>query len=435
MSLRERLAKRLGMAAAKGETTPQVAPQPARRSSFGRVEVMGAGRWHPTLGRSAPRIIAVGGGKSGVGKSSVASNLAIALAGLGRQVVLVDLDLEAPQLHRLFGIERPVPGLQALLNNEIKNLDVSHTATGIRNLHLVAGGDGQHGRLPLDITQKRFLLRQIHELESEIIVVDVGTENRGDLLDFFALGALRLLVTTPDIASLESAYAFLKSAAVRAVAHYGGEAQQALAGFGGRLVGNQAKNAAEAERFHAFSRLVGDFLGIRLPVLGCLMASARLGQAGPQRPLLARRGVDENVRLFHRMAESIVTEDVATSRACDLADATAVSVAEGPLPASLESYMRGHSRHNVDWIATIDVGGRRTAARVTDISLTGAALEVVPGLTVGDRGTLRLEQLPGQPAIDIVVKNLIPALRRAGVAFLASDDLPTHLVAAATSRV
>jgi MinD-like ATPase involved in chromosome partitioning or flagellar assembly len=434
MSLRERLAKRLGMAAPKQNEAAAAEALVRRASAFGRLEVMGAGRWHPTLGRTVPRIIAVGGGKSGVGKSSVASNLAIALAGLGRQVVLVDLDLEAPQLHKLFGIERPVPGLAALLNHEIKSLDVSHTATGIRNLHLVAGGDGQHGRLPLDIGQKRFLLRQIYELESDVIVVDVGTANRGDLLDFFALGALRLLVTTPDIASLESAYAFLKGAAVRAVAHYGGEAQQALAGFGGRLVGNQAKNAAESERFHAFSRLVSDFLGIRLPVLGCLMQSARVGQVGPQRPLLARRGVDENVRLFHRMAESIMMEDVATARACDLADATAATVAEGPLPAALESYMRGHSRHNVDWIATLELGGRRTAARVTDISLTGAALEVVPGLTTGDRGTLHLEQLPGQPSITVVVKNLIPALRRAGVAFDAVDDLPSRLVAAATAR-
>lgn len=434
MSLRERLAKRLGSGgpAKAAAAMPATVPVARRASSFGKVEVMGAGRWHPTLAHSAARIIAVGGGKSGVGKSSVASNLAIALAGLGRQVVLVDLDLESPRLHHLFGIQRPVPGLAALLNHEIKNLEVSHTATGIRNLHLVAGGDGQHGRLPLDLEQKRFLLRQIHELESEVIVVDVGTENRSDLLDFFALGALRLLVTTPDMAALESAYAFLRGAAVRAVAHYGGEIDAALDAFGGRLIGNQAQGAAETERFHAFARLVSDFLGIRLPVLGCLLLDPREAEL-PRRPLLLRRGVDENVRLFHRMAEAIMAESASTARACDLADATAVTVAESPLPASLESYMRGHSRHNVDWIATLELGGRTTDARVIDVSLTGAALEVVPGLAVGDRGVLRLDQLPGQPAIPVVVRNLLPTLRRAGVAFEGGDELRAALVAAAKS--
>ena len=73
---------------------------------------------------SQVNIIAVGGGKGGIGKSVVCTNLAIGMALSGQKVVLMDTDFGASNLHAMLGINNPAHGFQDFFNeNKITNLE------------------------------------------------------------------------------------------------------------------------------------------------------------------------------------------------------------------------------------------------------------------------------------------------------------------------
>jgi ATP-binding protein involved in chromosome partitioning len=63
----------------------------------------------PAERRNLNRVIAVSSGKGGVGKSTVAANIAVALARSGKRVGLMDADVYGPNIPRMFGrFERPM---------------------------------------------------------------------------------------------------------------------------------------------------------------------------------------------------------------------------------------------------------------------------------------------------------------------------------------
>lgn len=167
--------------------------------------------------REGPCLWAVGGGKGGVGKSMVTSNLAIALARRGRRIILVDADLGGGNLHTILGIKKPHRTLSDFMNREVASLDDVICETGIPNLSLVSGSGAFLAMANPKHSQKERLLRQIRTLPADDVLLDLAAGSAFNTLDFFLEAKRGVVVVVPEPTSLENAYHFLKAAFFRSL--------------------------------------------------------------------------------------------------------------------------------------------------------------------------------------------------------------------------
>ncbi len=86
-----------------------------------------------------PRSLVVTSSLPGEGKSTTASNLAIALAASGEHVLLIDGDLRRPMIHTIFGLPGEV-GISDVLAGRVQIADVAHPIGSQRNLLVVPAG-------------------------------------------------------------------------------------------------------------------------------------------------------------------------------------------------------------------------------------------------------------------------------------------------------
>jgi flagellar biosynthesis protein FlhG len=432
----------------------------------------------PTQPNSTARIITIGGGKGGVGKSIVSSNLAVAMAQNGHRVVLVDCDLGAANQHVLFGIDRPLPGLQALIDRKIDSLTPAMTPTGLPNLHLVAGTGASVGAANISHGEKQRIMKKIRALNADVVIVDVGAGVSFNVLDFFELGSQRLLVVTPQVTSIQTAYSFLKGAVLRTLRHHAektdeiellepaitsrenekvatllgrlreqhptfGEAIfQILARFNAQIVGNQVFEENQTGIFHAVSRMIQDFLGISVPILGYVGVSRRIRESVNQRrPMLLGGQKDENAKIFREMAENLLMEDVsiddllideddgevAPAPATPAVAAAAGDTGAGKLQPEYTPYARKHLRHPVDWKVTVKTAGGDVPVRVVEVSAGGLALESSARFEIGEPMTVVFHHLPDQATALVTVARRIPR------GYAVEGEMPAAVAALASS--
>lgn len=166
------------------------------------------------------RIWAIGGGKGGTGKSFVAANLGLHLASLDREVILIDADLGAPNLHTLLGIKPSHPDLGDFLTGAVPALEAAAVETPFRNLRLVKGTENILFVANLAHYRKLRLLRQIRQLPTQNVILDLGTGSSFNTLDFFLSANPGVVVATPEPTAIENTYLFLKSCIMRVLKLY-----------------------------------------------------------------------------------------------------------------------------------------------------------------------------------------------------------------------
>ncbi|MBL8622539.1 MAG: P-loop NTPase [Myxococcales bacterium] len=307
------------------------------------------------MGDAAPRagrLIAVAGGKGGVGKSVVSLNLAVTLGRLGYRTTLVDGDLGAPNLHTMLGITRPGPGLGGFLDHEASTLgDVALPIAAAPNLFLVPGS-ARVGAANINAGQKLRLLRAIAKLHGDVVIVDVGAGTSWNTIDLVAAADLKLIVMTPQLTSIQNAYAFLKTMVQRLVRRLPEDAAtrralderlagdgetrpvqavvadlresdplladrliDVLARLGVMLVGNMLTGPGDVAVFDRMAAMISDYLMVRTRVVAALPLSEAVRKSIDHRqPIAAARGHAETQAELRRLARAVLDVDIRALR-------------------------------------------------------------------------------------------------------------------------
>jgi flagellar biosynthesis protein FlhG len=171
----------------------------------------------------APRIFAVGGGKGGVGKSILASNLALALAATGQRTAVVDLDLGGANLHTLFGVSRPRATLADFVRGDVTDLSDLLAPTSVPDVTLISGARALPDMANPKTAHKQKLLRHLKRLPVQHVVLDLGAGSGFNVVDFFLAADRGLVVVTPEPTAVDNAIQFLKAAFFRSLRQVTGE--------------------------------------------------------------------------------------------------------------------------------------------------------------------------------------------------------------------
>ena len=161
------------------------------------------------LRRDPVQVVAVSGGKGGVGKSTLSINLAIASAAAGRRVVLLDGDVGLANADVLLGITPK----RTLSDMVLGRLSLDEVLTPVRpGLSMVAGASGMTPLAGLDETGHLGLVRAFSDLSADLdlLMVDTAAGISNGVLQLVQAAQHVLVVVCEDPASVTDAYAVIK---------------------------------------------------------------------------------------------------------------------------------------------------------------------------------------------------------------------------------
>ena len=155
------------------------------------------------------RVISITSGKGGVGKTTLAVNLAMAFAQRDYKVALLDADLGLANAHILLGM-KPKFNLSHVVLDKFEIEDV--IVKGPLGVQVLSGGQGLREMANLKAEQRRKLLRGLSQLEKsiDILLVDTGAGISENVINFAAYADEVVVVTTPNLAAITDAFSIIK---------------------------------------------------------------------------------------------------------------------------------------------------------------------------------------------------------------------------------
>lgn len=219
------------------------------------------------MSRHPVQVIAVTGGKGGVGKSNVTVNLGIALAEMGRRVVILDADLGLANIDILLGINANKT-IEHVLNGECDLRDVMVPGPG--GIKIVPASSGIQHLTQLAPMQHAGIIQAFSDIgdDVDVLLIDTAAGISDTVLSFVRASQEVILVVTDEPTSITDAYAQIKLL----------NRDHDIFRF--RIVANMVKSSQQgAALFTKLTRVTERFLDVALQYVGAVPSDDALKRA------------------------------------------------------------------------------------------------------------------------------------------------------------
>ena len=223
---------------------------------------------------NAMQVIAVTGGKGGVGKTNIAVNLAVSMSMEGLDVMLFDADLGLANVDVVLGMQ-PKHTLADVVSGEKSLADV--VVDGPEGLRIIPAASGVANMVEMQISDQEQLIRQLSDqlMPPDVLIVDTGAGIDQTVQTFVAACQSAVLVVCDEPASLTDAYALMKVL----------RAKKDLRRF--EILANQVDNPLQGKQlFERIASVCDRYLDVELGYLGAIPTDMYLRRAVQERRAL-----------------------------------------------------------------------------------------------------------------------------------------------------
>lgn len=218
-------------------------------------------------GSNPVRVIAVTGGKGGVGKTNVSVNLGAALASRGQRVVLLDGDMGLANIDVVLGLT-PGKNISDVLSGEATLQDVM--VEGPLGMKIIPAASGVQNMVNLSSAQHAGIIHAFSELgdQLDVLIIDTAAGISSDVVNFVKASQEVLVVVCDEPASITDAYALIKLL----------NSEHGMEQF--RVLANMVRSDQEGmSLFSKLQKVTSRFLDINIQYAGCVPHDENLRKA------------------------------------------------------------------------------------------------------------------------------------------------------------
>ncbi len=239
------------------------------------------------------KVIAITGGKGGVGKTNVSVNLAASLTRLGSEVMLFDADLGLANVDVALGLS-PERNLSHVIAGESALEEILVDAPG--GFTIVPAASGTQRMAELSTSEHAGLIRCFSELNRDIdvLLVDTAAGISEEVVNFVRACRELIIVACDEPSSVTDAYALIKVLNRHGIERF-------------HMVANRIRSRREGQRLHQKLAMATErFLDLNLDFIGAIPEDDRLRRAvQKQLPVVQTHPNSPSARAFYNLAREI----------------------------------------------------------------------------------------------------------------------------------